>query len=220
MRFCNTIGPKVPADHYCIPPLERLNLDEVLELVRNKQYFVLHAPRQTGKTSTLRALRDLLNSGAQGEYRCVYANVEAGQASREDAVRAMLTELAIWARATLGDESLATLWPGVLEESGPGDPLRQVLSRFRPGRRQVGGQGIPPPRVNLRRRRHSCVGHVMHRFPGKNGRRQTTHCFIIDPRASHAREADRGAGAGGYRRPRSTKETHSPSRTCSTAPVG
>ena len=133
MRFFNTTGPVVSADHYCIPPLERLNLDEVLELVRNKQYFVLHAPRQTGKTSTLLALRDLLNSGAQGGYRCVYANVEAGQASREDvgqAMRAMLTELAIWARATLGDESLASLWPGVLEESGPGGALRQVLSRW------------------------------------------------------------------------------------------
>ncbi len=33
---------------------------------RNERYFVLHAPRQTGKTSTLLALRDLLNSGAEG----------------------------------------------------------------------------------------------------------------------------------------------------------
>ena len=42
MRFFNTTGPVVPADHYCTPPLSRLNLDEVLGLVRDKRYFVLH----------------------------------------------------------------------------------------------------------------------------------------------------------------------------------
>ena len=51
MRFFNTSGPVVPADHYCIPPLERMDLDDTCQLVRNKRYFVLHAPRQTGKTS-------------------------------------------------------------------------------------------------------------------------------------------------------------------------
>ena len=61
MRFFNTAGPVNPADHYCIPPLARSDPDEVLLLVRMKKYFVLHAPRQTGKTSGLLALRDLLN---------------------------------------------------------------------------------------------------------------------------------------------------------------
>ena len=104
MRFFNTSGPVVPADHYCIPPLTRVDLDDVCQLVRNKRYFVLRAPRQTGKTSVLLALRDLLNSGAIGDYRCVYFNVEAGQAAREDTVRAMRSifgELAAWARSTL-----------------------------------------------------------------------------------------------------------------------
>ena len=64
-RTFNTAGPVVAADHYCIPPLERINLDAVLGLIWDKKYFVLHAPRQTGKTSVLLALRDLLNSGAQ-----------------------------------------------------------------------------------------------------------------------------------------------------------
>ena len=81
MRFFNTEGPVVAADHYRIPPLERMNRDELLQLVRDKRYFVLHAPRQTGKTSALLALRHLLNSGAAGDYRCVYVNVEAAQAS-------------------------------------------------------------------------------------------------------------------------------------------
>ena len=49
MRFFNTAGPIQPDINYCIPPLERLDLDDVLELIRTRKYFVLHAPRQTGK---------------------------------------------------------------------------------------------------------------------------------------------------------------------------
>ena len=79
MRFFNTTGPVVAADHYCVPPLERIDLSEILTLIADKRYFVLHAPRQTGKTSALLALRDLLNGGAHGRYRCVYVNVEVGQ---------------------------------------------------------------------------------------------------------------------------------------------
>ena len=93
-RTFNTEGPVVAADHYHIPPLERIDLDEVLGLVRGKKYFVLHAPRQTGKTSALLALRDLLNGGEAGDFRCVYANVEDGQAMRENVAEGMRTVLA------------------------------------------------------------------------------------------------------------------------------
>ena len=48
MRKFNIAGPVVAADHYCIPPLERVDRQALLELVRDKTYFVLHAPRQTG----------------------------------------------------------------------------------------------------------------------------------------------------------------------------
>ena len=80
-RFFNTAGPQTP-QAYTIDPLTRIDLDDVLTLIRQQRYFVLHAPRQTGKTSCLLALRDYLNS--QGEYIAVYANVEGGQASRND----------------------------------------------------------------------------------------------------------------------------------------
>ena len=131
MRFFNTEGPIRPDEHYHIPPLDRVDLDELLGLVRDQRYFVLHAPRQTGKTSALLALRDLLNAG--GDYRCVYANVEAGQAMREnvaEGMRAVLSELALEASVTLGDETLEGIWPGVLERAGPGQALRQALLRW------------------------------------------------------------------------------------------
>ena len=133
MRFFNTTGPVRPEKHYGIPALSRFDLDEVLALVRDERYFVLHAPRQTGKTSALLALRDLLNGGAEGSYRCVYANVEAAQAAREDlepAMRAILSELAFWARTTLNDEFLGEAWPGILATAGPGGALRETLSRW------------------------------------------------------------------------------------------
>ena len=133
VRKFNTEGPVVAADHYRVPPLERVDLDVVLGLIRDKKYFVLHAPRQTGKTSALLALRDLLNGGAQGGVRCVYANVEDGQAMREnvaEGMRTVLAELAFQASLTLGDDTLEDLWPGVLERVGPGKALRQALARW------------------------------------------------------------------------------------------
>ena len=81
-KFFNTAGPIQPDIHYNVDSLTRINLDEILGLIHQRKYFVLHAPRQTGKTSCLLALRDYLNR--RGQYICVYANVEAGQAARND----------------------------------------------------------------------------------------------------------------------------------------
>ena len=55
MRFFNTAGPVRASLHYRIPPLSRVDLEEILTLIRQQKYFVLHAPRQTGKTSALLA---------------------------------------------------------------------------------------------------------------------------------------------------------------------
>ena len=130
MRFFNTEGPVVAQRHYCIPPLERFDLDEVLALIGRMRYFVLHAPRQTGKTSALLALRDLLNSGAAGDYRCVYVNVEAAQAVREDVGRAMrviVGRLASRARL-LGDGFLYDTWSDIVAHFGDG-VLAEALTR-------------------------------------------------------------------------------------------
>ena len=130
MRFFNTAGPIRPQDHYHVPPLERLDLDGVLTLIEQKKYFVLHAPRQTGKTSALLALRDLLNG--EGDYRCVYVNVEGAQVLHEDVERAtqvILGELASWARSTLGDEFLDAIWLDILAKYGPG-ALGEALTRW------------------------------------------------------------------------------------------
>ncbi len=81
-KFFNTAGPIKANIHYNVEPLSRIDLEEIESLIYQQKYFVLHAPRQTGKTSCLLALRDYLN--ARGEFYAVYVNVEAGQAFRND----------------------------------------------------------------------------------------------------------------------------------------
>ena len=131
VRFFNAEGPIIAQDHYCIAPLDRLDLDEILTLIQRKKYFVLHAPRQTGKTSTLLAMADRLNS--RGEYRCVYANFEAGQAARGDTGRAMRTilgEVGSCALLALRDNFVAKAKSELLEEFGPDGALKEVLVRW------------------------------------------------------------------------------------------
>ncbi|MCI5145524.1 MAG: hypothetical protein D3923_08320 [Candidatus Electrothrix sp. AR3] len=45
MKFFNTAGPVNPEDHYLLPPLSRLDLDELILLIQQKKIFVLHALR-------------------------------------------------------------------------------------------------------------------------------------------------------------------------------
>ncbi len=118
----------VPERHYCIPPLSRFDLDEILELVEDMRYFVLHAPRQTGKTTTLLALADALN--ATGKFRCVYANFEGGQTAREDVAQAMhaiLGQLGAEANLMLGDDFVKRNVLDLLREYGPHYALNMTL---------------------------------------------------------------------------------------------
>jgi len=131
MRFFNTAGPVNPEDHYCLPPLERFDLSEILMLIDQKKYFVLHAPRQTGKTSCLLALTEYLNQ--QGKFHCLYMNVEAGQAAREDVEQGMndiLRELALRAKIHLNDTFPESVIRQVLENKAYGTALNQCLSEW------------------------------------------------------------------------------------------
>jgi len=131
MRFFNTAGPVNYADHYCVPPLTRFELDEVLSLIDQKKYFVLHAPRQVGKTSYLLALMAYLNQA--GRYRCLYFNVEVAQAAREDVqqgMHAILGELAARAKYMLNDSFLIERFNDVLSQFGPNRALNAALETW------------------------------------------------------------------------------------------
>ena len=97
-KFFNTAGPIKSDIHYNVDPLTRIDTDEIEDLIHQQKYFILHAPRQTGKTSSLLALRDYLNE--QGDYIAVYANVEAGQAARNDVRQVVLSTMSTIAERT------------------------------------------------------------------------------------------------------------------------
>ena len=131
MRFFNTAGPIQPESHFHIPPLERLGRAAVFELIEQARYFVLHAPRQTGKTTTLRALRDELNVSKR--YRAVYVNVEEAQIARDDvtmAMKSILSLLASESNYVLNDPFVNNVWLETLERVGPSAVLREVLANW------------------------------------------------------------------------------------------
>ena len=81
----NTAGPCDRGRNYMLPPEGRLG--KVAQLIDRASYFVVHAPRQCGKTTSFRALASRLT--AEGRYTALWASCEAAQASGEDAEKAV-----------------------------------------------------------------------------------------------------------------------------------
>jgi hypothetical protein len=73
-RFFNTTGLCEPERHYMVYPFRHI-LNDVMRLINNCQYFVIHAPRQTGKTTFLHQLALRLNR--EGEYVSVVCSLES-----------------------------------------------------------------------------------------------------------------------------------------------
>ena len=157
-RQFNTSGPCLPRYHYMVDPLARL--PKARRLVDSLGYFVVHAPRQTGKTTTLRALAEALT--AEGRYAAVHFSCEAGEPAGDDyasAQRTILSELRLAAGWQLPAELQPPSWPEAPEghllgtalaawaEACPrplvllfdeidalrGDSLRSVLRQLRAG---------------------------------------------------------------------------------------
>jgi len=69
--FC-IAGPIIPENHYYIP--QRLNRNDLDKFIDNKFYFILHAPRQSGKTSAVREYVNYVNKGQK--YTALYLTTE------------------------------------------------------------------------------------------------------------------------------------------------
>lgn len=85
MRTFTIAGPVNPKDHYYVP--HRLDEPLFLQLIEEKKYFILHAPRQSGKTTAIRIFAQKLN--ATNKYTALYVNIEPAQAARNDVRHAM-----------------------------------------------------------------------------------------------------------------------------------
>ena len=73
-RFFNTTGLCNPDDHYMVDPFRGM-FDSIYQLIESKQFFLLHAPRQTGKTTFLHELAHRLNR--EGKYISVAFSLES-----------------------------------------------------------------------------------------------------------------------------------------------
>ncbi len=80
-KYFNTAGPCRGDWHYLVPPLPRLPTARTL--VDQGGYFVLHAPRQSGKTTFLRHFARALTR--DGTYCALYMSCEGAESCGDDA---------------------------------------------------------------------------------------------------------------------------------------
>ncbi len=84
-RFFNTAGVCEPRKHYMLPPDRRL--PSLGSLIDREAYFVVHAPRQSGKTTCFHHLARELT--AAGHYAAQLASCETARTVGDDVDRAV-----------------------------------------------------------------------------------------------------------------------------------
>ena len=121
-RWFNTAGPCQAERHYMLSPTERLpNLERLIEQLG---YFVIHAPRQVGKTTAMLALAQQLT--ASGKYCAVMVSAEVGAGypgNPAAAEQAMLQEWYLSIQYHLEPELQPKSWP----EANSGVSLNSAL---------------------------------------------------------------------------------------------
>jgi hypothetical protein len=122
IRSFNTTGPCHPARDYMLPAMARL--PEVRRLVERSKYFVVHAPRQTGKTTALLSFARELT--AEGRYVAVMVSMETASAFPGDVGAAELAALSAWRRAAEAWLP-AELWPPPWPDAPPGGRIGAAL---------------------------------------------------------------------------------------------
>ncbi|MEV0595565.1 AAA family ATPase [Nonomuraea cavernae] len=113
-RYFNTTGPCDPRRHYMLPPTPRIPQARVL--IDMDRYFVLHAPRQTGKTTALGTLASELT--AEGDTAALLFSCERAKAAGDDyaAAESLLLD-------SLREAATRSGWP---DELLPPDPWPQA----------------------------------------------------------------------------------------------
>ena len=111
-KWFNTAGPCKPDIHYTLTTNERL--PQLKRLIDQQNYFVIHAPRQTGKTTAMLTLAQELT--ASGKYTAVLLSLEVGAVFPHEpgtAQRAILDEWKQSVKFHLPANLQPTTWPEV-----------------------------------------------------------------------------------------------------------
>ena len=121
-RWFNIAGPCQDDIHYMLSPTARL--PDLEELIQQRSYFVVHAPRQTGKTTTMLAVAKQLTES--GRYAAVMVSAEVGSAFNHDPSAAELAILGAW-RNTIAVRLPKDLQPSAWVYEEPGQRIRASL---------------------------------------------------------------------------------------------
>jgi type II secretory pathway predicted ATPase ExeA len=124
-RWFNTAGPCRTDIHYMLPAIRRLPSLE--RLIAQENYFVIHAPRQIGKTTTMLALAKQLTES--GQYTAVMLSVEVGAPFSDNPQQAQAAILSSWrsaARVYLPPE----LCPPEQQEIAVGQGIEETLRQW------------------------------------------------------------------------------------------
>ncbi len=127
-KFFNTGGPCNPEYHYMLPATARLLEENVMRLIETQSYFVVHAPRQTGKTTAILALARELT--AAGQHTSAVLTLEVGAGLPDDLGAAESAILGEW-RWSIAAQLPAALQPADWAlEAPPGQRLSAFLSQW------------------------------------------------------------------------------------------
>jgi hypothetical protein len=133
-RWFNTAGPCCIDDHYMLSAIDRL--PPVERMVNQKNYFVLHAPRQIGKTTAINGLAEQLT--ASKKYTAIVLSVEVGAPFSQDIAGAETAILGAW-RDTINVRLPPDRQPPEWTSTAPGQRIKAAL--------QAWAQAAPLPLV-------------------------------------------------------------------------
>jgi hypothetical protein len=133
-RSFNTAGPCQSDIHYMLSPLTRL--PQLQQFITQRNYFVIHAPRQIGKTTAILGLAQQLT--ASGQYAAVVLSAEVGAPFSQDIITAEEAILGTW-QDTIAIRLPSDLQPPPWTSTRPGQKIRAAL--------QAWAQSSPKPLV-------------------------------------------------------------------------
>ena len=134
MKHFNTTGPCRSEIHYMLPALPRL--PEMRRLIDTQNYFVLHAARQTGKSTSMLALAHALT--AEGRYAALVLSVQMADVFSHDIDAAERLLLSRW-RNVAEDELPPELRPPAWPAAEAGERINSALRAW--------ARAIPRPLV-------------------------------------------------------------------------
>ncbi|MBW4509579.1 MAG: AAA family ATPase [Scytonematopsis contorta HA4267-MV1] len=125
-RWFNISGPCKPEKHYMLSATVRL--PSLTRLIQQESYFVIHAPRQTGKTTAMLALAKQLTES--GNYTAALVSVELGAPFSYDPFLAETTILDSWQASAKFDLPSDLHPPNNWDTAQPGRRIQGALQAW------------------------------------------------------------------------------------------